>query len=152
MAQQEAAELLGVHPRTVGKWRARFSAQGVPGLHDLPRAGAPSKYTAAQRCEVLAIACDEPRHYGLEESDWTMSTLTQAARPVGPMSRSSFWRTLQQNALHPHRVQMWLHSIDPAFRGKVNAIMSIYENPPEDAVVLCIDEKTGILATERKSP
>ena len=68
------------------------------------------------------------------------------------MSRSSVWRTLQQNTLHPHRVQMWLHSIDPAFREKVNAIVSIYENPPENAVVLSIDEKTGIQATERKSP
>ena len=152
MAQQEVAELLGVHLRTVGKWRTRFSTQGVSGLHDLPRAGAPSKYTAAQRCEVLAIACDEPRHHGVEANDWTMSTLAQAVKAVVPMSRSSVWRTLQQNALHPHRVQMWLHSIDPNFRAKVNAIVSIYEKPPEDAVVLSIDEKTGIQATERKSP
>ncbi len=149
---KEVAELLGVHLRTVRKWRGRFAERGVPGLQDLPRSGAPSTYTVTQRCEVLAIACDEPRHYGLEENDWTVSTLTQAAQSVVPMSRSSIWRTLQQNALHPHRVQMWLHSIDPAFREKVNAIVSVYENPPADTVVVCVDEKTGIQATERKSP
>jgi len=152
MPQQEVAGVLGVHPRTVVKWRTRFSAQGVPGLHDLPRAGAPSKYTATQCCEVLAMACDEPRHHGVEANDWTMSTLAQAVKAVVPMRRSRVWRTLQRNALHPHRVQMWLHSIDPNFRDKVNAIVSIYEKPPEDAVVLSIDEKTGIQAAERKPP
>ena len=149
---QAVADLFGVHLRTVRKWQVRFAERGVAGLHDLPRPGAPPTYTVTQRCEVLAVACDEPRHYGLLDNDWTLNTLTQAVQSVVPMSRSSVFRTLKQNALHPHRVQMWLHSIDPGFREKVNAIVSVYEDPPEDAVVLCVDEKTGIQATERKSP
>ncbi len=102
-----------------------------------------------RRYEAHEAASHAQLDFG-EENDWTVSTLTQAVQSVVPMSRSSVWRTLQQNALHPHRVQMWLYSIDPAFRDKVNAIVSIYENPPEDAVVLCIDEKTGIQATKEE--
>jgi len=66
------------------------------------------------------------------------------------MSRSSVFRTLSDNELKPHKMRMWLHSKGPQFKEKVNDIVSLYTDPPEDAVVLCIDEKTGMQALERK--
>ncbi|WP_042315531.1 hypothetical protein [Desulfofarcimen acetoxidans] len=66
------------------------------------------------------------------------------------MSRSNIWQTLNEINLKPHKFEMWLHNKDPAFKEKTNIIVDIYNNPPEDAVVLCVDEKTGIQAVERK--
>ncbi|WP_407058220.1 hypothetical protein [Tigheibacillus jepli] len=66
------------------------------------------------------------------------------------MSRSSIQRTLKNNDLHPQNYEMWLHSKDPNFRGKVNDIVSLYLNPPKGAVVVCVDEKTRMQALERK--
>lgn len=66
------------------------------------------------------------------------------------MTRSSIRRTLEQNELKPHKLRMWLHSPDPKFRKKVNNVVSFYRSPPEDPVVLCVGEKTGMQAIERK--
>ncbi len=119
-----------------------------------PRAGAPPKFTLGQRFEVIAIACDKPEHHGFASQPlWTLDTLTYAANESIAdlsISRSSVVRILAQSSLKPHRVRMWLHSPDPQFREKVNDIVALYLNPPADAVVLCVDEKTGIQATERK--
>lgn len=138
---------------TVRKWRDRFIANGIPGLNDLPRSGAPSKFTAEQRCEVIAIACDKPSCYSFEGDErWTCNMLTTAVNQTldFSMSRSSIARTLHNNDLRPHKMQMWLHSKDPQFKEKVNCIVSLYLDPPRDTVVLSIDEKTGMQANERK--
>ncbi|WP_324667952.1 IS630 family transposase [Geochorda subterranea] len=147
------AACVGVTERTVRKWRDRFLEAGVAGLYDRPRSGRPPRFGPEQRCEVIALACDAPANYGFEgQTLWTYDTLTDAVRrTLGlPMSRSSIWRTLEQNALRPHRVRMWLHSPDPDFKPKVNRIVGLYRDPPDDAVILCIDEKTGMQALERK--
>jgi transposase len=145
---------LQVSTKTVRKWLQRFREQGLNGLLDLPRSGAPVKFTLNQRLEVMAIACDRPVFYGfVSQPLWTLDTLTYAANESIPdisISRSSVARVLTQNTLKPHRMQMWLHSPDPQFREKVNDIVELYLNPPADAIVLCVDEKTGIQATERK--
>lgn len=147
---------LGVTPKTVRKWAQRFIAGGLPGLEDQPRSGRPPIFSVEQRCDVIAIACDEPKHYGFEgDTHWCLSTLTHAvqAKVDGPpMSRTSVWRTLQAGRLKPHRTRMWLHSPDLHFKEKVNTIVGLYLHPPKDAVVLCVDEKTGMQATERKYP
>ncbi|QQK77795.1 IS630 family transposase [Salicibibacter cibarius] len=140
--------------KTVRKWRDRFMSDGVEGLRDQPRPGAPPTYTIEERCEVIAIACDAPKHYGFgERPQWTLDLLVEtieAEHDLKPMSRSSIHRTLIHNDLKPHKFQMWLHSKDPHFKEKVNSIVSLYLNPPADTRVLCIDEKTGIQALERK--
>jgi len=149
----QVAACVGVTERTVVKWRDRFLQAGVAGLYDRPRSGRPPRFGPEQRCEVIALACDAPASYGFEgRTLWTYDTLTDAVqRRLGvPMSRSSVWRTLTQNALRPHRVRMWLHSPDPDFKPKVNRIVGLYLDPPDDAVVLCIDEKTGMQALERR--
>lgn len=140
--------------KTVRKWKYRFIEQGMDGLHDLPRIGAPPKFRVEQRCEVIAIACDKPENYGFEgDARWTLNTLTEAANKKIDnleMSRSSVHRTLTEVKLKPHRINMWLHSTDPEFKEKVNDVVALYNEPPPEAVVLCVDEKTGMQATERK--
>lgn len=152
--EHQVAGNLDIPVKTVKKWRDRFSKNRHGGLYDLPRSGAPGKFNVQQRCEVIAIACDQPINYGFStHTHWNLDILVEAAanQVEGPkMSRSSIHRTLQRNDLHPHRYEMWLHSKDPNFREKVNDIVSLYLHPPKDAVVICVDEKTGMQATERK--
>ena len=150
----EVAQNLQVTEKTVCKWKNRFMERGIAGLHDLPRSGAPPRFRVEQRCEVIAIACDRPENYGIEGyTRWTLDTITEAANKYVDnleMSRSSVYRTLTEVELKPHRINMWLHSTDPEFKEKVNDVVSLYHNPPEEAVVLCVDEKSGMQATERK--
>jgi transposase len=151
----EVAAALNLTVKTVRKWRGRFCTHGVPGLEDAPRSGAPSPFSATQRCEVLAIACDDPKNYGHQgQSLWTYDTLTDAVNHTVEgftMSRSSVVRTLTAKGLRPHKTQMWLHSPDPQFKEKVNAIVDRYQTAwPDDVVVCSIDEKTGMQANERK--
>ena len=150
----KVAQNLQVSVKTVRKWKSRFMDQGMDGLDDLPRLGAPPKFRVEQRCEVIAIACDKPENYGFEgEAIWTLNTLTEAAnKHIDDLeiSRSSVHRTLTEVDLKPHRTNMWLHSTDPEFKEKVNDVVALYNEPPQDAVVLCVDEKTGMQATERK--
>ena len=153
--EKEVAKQIGVTIKTVRKWRDRFIVNGVDGLCDLPRSGAPRKFTVAERCEVIAIACDHPRNYGYDTHNyWTNDLLTQAVNDNIDgldMSRSSVVRTLNINELKPHKFKMWLHSKDPEFKAKVNEVVDLYISPPDDAVVLCVDEKTGMQAKERKN-
>lgn len=147
LSVSEVAGCVGVTVRTVRKWRQRFLEEGIQGLYDRPRSGRPPHFSPEQRCEVIALACDAPANHGVEgQTLWTYDTLSDVVRREldFAMSRSSIWRTLKWNALKPHRVRMWLHSPDPDFKPKVNRIVSLYLDPPEEAVILCIDEKTGM--------
>jgi len=152
--ENQVARELGTTVKTVRKWRNRYIKHGLKGLEDLPRSGAPAKFDVCQRCEVIAIACDQPENYGFPESaTWSLDRLTQVVQNEvegAMMSRSSVFRTLNENELKPHKLRMWLHSKDPKFKEKVNDIVSLYNDPPKDAVVLSIDEKTGMQALERK--
>jgi transposase len=152
MHQAEVAAKLNITRKTVAKWEGRFLDKRLRGLGDLPRSGAPTRFSVEQRCQVLSIACAAPGDYGLDgQTCWTLDTLTEAVRAQGiAMGRSTVARTLERNDLKPHKMRMWLHSPDPAFREKVNEIVSLYLAPPKDAVILCVDEKTGMQATERK--
>jgi len=152
---KEVARNLGTSAKTVKKWQDRFRKSGIAGLSDLPRSGAPAKFDAVQRCEVIGIACDSPKSYGISGyTKWTYDLLAEAVNQNVEgfqMSRSSIVRTLNDNELKPHKMNMWLHSRDPQFKEKVNDVVSLYIEPPKDAVILSIDEKTGMQATERKN-
>lgn len=152
-SERQVAKTLGISVKTVKKWRDRFIENRLGGLYDLHRSGAPGKFNVQQRCEVIAIACDKPNYGFPTHTHWNLDILVKASahHVQGPeMSRSSIHRTLQRNDLQPHRYQMWLRSKDPNFREKVNDIVSLYLDPPKDAVVICVDEKTGMQALERK--
>jgi transposase len=157
LAPQAVAAHVGVAVRTVYTWCTRFQSEGIAGLYDRPRSGAPPRFTVEQRCEVIAIACERPEAHGFSgEPRWTCTTLTWAVNQAAEdfeMSRSSVWRTLKRNRLQPHRLHSWQHSRDPQFKARVNTVVDWYLRPCEDGVVvLSVDEKTGIQANERKHP
>lgn len=143
-------------PKTVRRWRQRFLARGRRGLREEPRSGRPPVIDAISRCQVVAIACGLPQDFDVQDrTTWTYDALLQVFRcrhPKARMSRSSAHRILEDADIHPHRVKMWLHSPDPHFREKVTAICNLYLHPPADAVVLSIDEKTGMQARGRRFP
>ncbi|THF72373.1 IS630 family transposase [Cohnella fermenti] len=153
-SQAEVANETGVSTKTVRKWQRRFIDHGICGLEDAPRSGAPVTFDAVERCEVIAIACDKPEHYGLSgQTFWTYDTLTEVvhAQVKGPiMSRTTIWRTLDEHELKPHRHAMWLHSKDPLFKEKVNDIVGLYHTElPDDVILCCVDEKSGMQANEK---
>ena len=151
---KDIARSLGISARVVGKWQQRYLAKGIDGLKDEFRSGRPSKLTVIQRAEIIAIACDFPRNYGVDTYDtWTIEELTKVAnREVEGVntSTSSVYRTLNKNELKPHKTQAWLHSKDPEFKEKTNEIVDLYINPPEGCAVVCVDEKP-MQATEHKN-
>jgi transposase len=148
------ARRLGIHSRTVERWRRRFQRQGLAGLQDRPRPGPPPKFSPVTRAELIALAC-EPVAGPEGQTTRTIATLVQEAaarRIVERISWSSYQRILADGDLRPHRIQGWLHSPDPEFRAKVTEITDLYLHPPAGAVVLSIDEKTGMQARERRFP
>jgi transposase-like protein len=111
------ARQVGVHPRTVERWRARFRHAGLPGLQDRPRPGPLAKFGPVTRLELIALAC-EPVEREEGRATWPIAALVQeaVARGLVPrISRSSYQRILAAGELRPHRVRGWLHSPDPSF-------------------------------------
>lgn len=146
------AARLGHSTSTVSRWRTRFGICGMPGLLDRPRSGRPARITTMQRCEIIAAACEPPpQEEGL--TGWTLARLRDKIPQEGivkELSLSHLGMLLSRMDIKPHRMEMWLHSRDPQFRELVAEIVELYLNPPRDAVVVGIDEKTGMQAVERK--
>jgi transposase len=145
------AAALAVSVPTVCLWRGRLARAGVAGLKEATRPGRPKRIESSTRLELLALA------YAPAEADGratpTLDELRDKAilgKVVDRISRSHLHRILQAGDIRPHRVRQWLHSTDPAFREKVNEICALYRQASAGAVVLSIDEKTGIQAIERK--
>ena len=140
---QTIARRLKTRPARVSKWRTRFARQGIEGLRDAIREGAPCRYGKDTERQILAVL-DEvpPKGY----STWTGSLI---AERLGDVSKHQVWRVLKRHDIHPQRRQSWCISTDPQFAVKAADIVGLYLNPPENAVVLCVDEKPGIQALER---
>ena len=152
-ATQDIAKTLGISKQTVSLWRGRFAIYGINGLSDKSRLARPRTLTDATRLEILSLAC-EPLNGQEGRVTPTLNELTDRAIQRGvvrSLSRSHLHRILQAGDIHPNRVQQWLHSPDPEFRCKVNAVCELYREAPKNSVVLSIDEKSGIQAIERKS-
>ncbi|MFQ5791668.1 MAG: IS630 family transposase, partial [Acidobacteriota bacterium] len=148
----EAARCCGVHARTVERWRSRFLRFGLEGLEDRPRPGHKPQFDSVTRLQLIALAC-EPVESENGVGRRTIEQLRQAAISRGivkNISWSSVQRILAQAELRPHLVRSWMHSPDPLFRDKVTEITELYLNPPPDEVVLCVDEKTGMQALQRR--
>ena len=145
------ASTLQVSRPTVMRWRDRLAQSGVDGLHEGRRPGRPRQIDPAQRLQLLALACETG-----EDRAGTLPTLDELCvraverGVVKQISRSHLQRILQAGDVRPHRVRQWLHSPDPQFREKVNAICALYRRAPKGSVVLSVDEKTGMQAIERK--
>jgi transposase len=153
MASAQIAAALGVSVDMASKWRGRWARGGLDGLCDCPRSGRPPRLTPVEKLQIVSVACElAPREHGL--AGWTLDRLRDeiVRRGVATISRSWLHVLLERADLRPHRRKMWLHSPDPMFREKVTEIVEMYLDPPEGVRVLCVDEKTGIQAVERKHP
>jgi transposase len=145
------ASMLRLSRPTVTLWRERLACFGIEGLQEAPRPGRPRRIADVQRLQLLALACEPAEDAG--RATPTLDELCERAVGHGVVehiSRSHLQRILQAGDVRPHRVRQWLHSPDPQFREKVNAICELYRRAPRASVVLSIDEKTGIQAIERK--
>jgi len=138
-------EQLGVHPVTVAKWRTRFAARRLEGLSDEPRPGVPRTITDEQVEQVIVKTLEETPP---DATHWSTRSM---ARATG-MSQTAVSRIWRAFGLKPHLVQTWKLSTDPQFIDKVRDICGLYLNPPEAAVVLCVDEKSQIQALDRTAP
>jgi transposase len=139
------AARLGASRHTVGKWRRRYLADGLDGLLDEPRPGAPRTISDAQVEEVIA------RTLETTPKDATHWSTRSMAQQVG-LSQSAVSRIWRAFGLQPHRVDSWKLSKDPLFIEKVRDVVGLYLAPPERAVVLCVDEKSQIQALDRTAP
>ncbi len=142
-ATQEIAHGLGTRPATVSKWRNRFAQGGLAALQDLPRSGQPVKYGAEAERRILA-KLDEPPPEGY--ATWSGSLLAEA---LGDVHKRQVWRVLEKHGIQLQRRRSWCISTDPEFAPKAADIVGLYLDPPENAVVLSVDEKPSIQALER---
>jgi transposase len=142
---RDIAARLRCHPTTVGKWRARFAARGLDGLHDEPRPGKPRTLSDEDVERVIVKTLEETPPDATHWSSYSM------ARATG-MSQSSVSRIWRAFGLKPHLAETFKLSPDPQFIDKVRDIVALYLNPPEAAVVLWVDEKSQIQALDRSAP
>jgi len=137
------ATQLNTQPITVGKWRKRFAETGLSGLQDAPRPGQPVRYGQNATQRVLA-KLDEP-----PPSGYTVWSGPLLAEVLDNISVDQIWRILRSNQISLSRRHSWCVSTDPDFVAKAAAIVGLYLDPPENAIVLCVDEKPAIQALER---
>lgn len=136
---------LGIYRITVGKWRRRFLKRGADGLLDEPRPGAPRTVTDAEVERVVVRTLEtKPR----DATQWSTRSMAAA---VG-ISKSTVGRIWRAFGLQPHRSETFKLSRDPLFIEKVRDIVGLYLNPPERALVFCVDEKSQIQALDRTQP
>lgn len=153
----EVARRLGCDVKTVRKWRGRVAARPqVASLEDDLRVGRPPTVPVLARLELVKLACARPAASKAPfRQVWSADALRVALeRTTGfQLSTSEVRRTLRDEEIRPHRMRVWLHSPDPDFAPKVRRICDLYLTAPaHDEIVLCIDEKTGMQALERKHP
>ncbi len=138
------ASRLGVSPNTVAVWRRRYRSQGLAGLRTLARAGRPRRITGAKEQAVISATLRKPKG----ATHWSARRL---AKEVG-LSSATVHRIWQKYGLQPHRVETFKFSRDPEFDAKLADIVGLYLDPPERALVLCVDEKSQIQALNRTQP
>jgi transposase len=142
----EVARRLGVSAATVGKWRRRFVGSRLEGLLDEPRPGRP-RTVSDERVEQVIVQTLE----SAPPDGGTHWSTRQMARQVG-LSQSTISRVWRAFGLQPHRVESFKLSKDPLFVEKVRDVVGLYLDPPERALVLCVDEKSQIQALDRSAP
>ena len=139
------AERLRVTKQMVGKWRTRFLSKRLDGLLDEPRPGTPRRLSDVEVERVLTMTLEStPKN----ATHWSTRSLAAACG----LSRSSIHRVWRAFALAPHRSESFKLSKDPLFIDKVRDIVGLYMDPPDKALVLCVDEKSQIQALDRSQP
>lgn len=144
-SNRETAAATGLCEHTIGSWRKRFMESRVAGLIDLPRSGRPRTITDEQVSEIIRLTLETKPD---NDSHW--STRKMAERTG--LSNERIARIWQTFGLQPHRVESFQLSTDPMFVDKVRDVAGLYMSPPQNALVLCVDEKSQIQALERSQP
>jgi len=153
----QIARLVGCDRETVIRWRHRFAVGGVEALVEEPRSGRPRRITSLERHEIVSMACRLPKDFGIERSQWSISSLRDTAMQLGrvkDISTTSVGNILNEVDLCPSKFRMWLYSKDPCFDERMRDIVQVYTVlvPQRGEVAVCIDEKTSIQALERLQP
>ena len=139
------AERLGWSLPTVGKWRGRFVAQRMAGLHDELRSGRPRSYGDERVAGLInRVLRSKPKN----ATHWSVRSVAEETA----ISKSTVARYFALFGLQPHRAKSFKLSTDPFFVEKVRDIVGLYLNPPDKALVLCVDEKSQVQALERTQP
>jgi transposase len=136
------AKKLRITGATVSKWRERFRVSRLEGLLDEPRPGAPRSITDAQVEEVITKTLESMPE---NSTHWSSRLM---AKQTG-LSQTAIVRIWHAFGLQPHRVENFKFSKDPQFVEKVRDIVGLYINPPDHAIVLCVDEKSQVQALNR---
>jgi transposase len=156
---RQIGHAFGCSNLTVGKWRRRYLALGLPGLQDAHRSGRPPTITTPTRVQVISVASTLPQDQDRPVTRWTLDEIVAAlldALHTETVSRSSVWRILQDIDLKPHKSEYWLNSHDEDFDAKAHTICQLYAKAltfyQQGRLVVCCDEKTGMQVLERKTP
>ena len=145
LANRDVAHRTGLSEHTVGTWRKRFLETRMAGLIDLPRSGRPRSIGDEKVAEIIRMTLETKPD---KATHW--STRSMAAKAGCSNERvSRIWRTF---GLRPHRIETFQLSTDPLFVEKVRDVAGLYLSPPQNALVLCVDEKSQIQALERSQP
>jgi transposase len=144
-SNSEVARMQGVTRPTVGKWRRRFVERGVAGLLDEPRPG-PSRTVSDADVERVVVMTLESQPE--DATHWSTRSMAKASG-LSQSTVSRIWRAFN---LQPHRTESFKLSTDPFFIEKVRDIVGLYLDPPDRALVLCVDEKSQIQALDRTQP
>ena len=140
----EIAAVVGVSRPTVNAWRDRYSAAGVAGLQDAPRAGRPR--TIERGAVIAATLSKPPARLGI--THWSTRSLARHLK-ISDAEVAAIWR---EAGVQPWRVETFKFSTDPELEAKVVDVVGLYLAPPDNAVVLCVDEKSQIQALDRTQP
>jgi len=145
MTNTEVANEVDLSRAMVVQWRQRFVRDRLAGLVDRPRPGRPRVYTEADRLRVVETVCTKKPP---GETHWSVRSLAKATG----VKKDAVHQILRENKLKPHRVGTFSRSPDPDFVVKVIDVVGLYLDPPKNAIVLCVDEKTQVQALDRTQP
>ncbi len=148
LENQAIAAQLGIPQLRVGRWRNRFATLRIEGLKDHQRTGRKRRYGHDERLQVVNEAIRPPEG----ETHWSARRLSQHLADTVGMSKSQIHRVLKELDLKPHLVEQWLNSTDPDFENKQADIVGLYLNPPENALVISVDERTQMVIHEPVHP
>ena len=145
MPNTKIAKEVGLSRAMVVQWRHRFVRERMAGLVDRRRSGRPRVYTEEDRLRVVETACTKKPP---GQTHWSIRSLAKATG----VKKDAVHQILRENKLKPHRVGTFSHSPDPDFVAKVIDVVGLYLDPPKNAIVLCVDEKTQVQALDRTQP